>query len=64
MHVRVGHCMKRTVHPVSDWNAHLEREVARYEDGEARLPGSTEPDDRQRQLTRMGNAAGGAGWRC
>ena len=37
------------------------REVARYEDGEARLPGLTEADDRQRQLTRMGNAAGGAG---
>ena len=43
------------------WNAHVEREVARYEDGEARLPGLTEADDRQRQLTRMGNAAGGAG---
>ena len=39
----------------------MEREVARYEDGEARLPGLTEADDRQRQLTRMGNAAGGAG---
>jgi hypothetical protein len=38
---------------------HLAREVARYEDGLARLP---EPaDERQRQLTRMGNAAGGAG---
>ena len=46
---------------VSDWNTHVEREVARYEDGEARLPGLTEADDRQRQLTRMGNAAGGAG---
>ena len=38
----------------------MEREVARYEDGEARLPGLADPDDRQRQLTRMGNAAGGA----
>ena len=43
------------------WNAHVEREVARYEDGAARLPGLTDADDRQRQLTRMGNAAGGAG---
>jgi hypothetical protein len=46
---------------MSDWDAHVEREVARYEDGEARLPGLADPDDRQRQLTRMGNAAGGAG---
>jgi len=46
---------------VSDWDAHVDREVARYEDGAARLPGLAEPDDRQRQLTRMGNAAGGAG---
>ena len=46
---------------VTGWDAHVEREVARYEDGEARLPGLTEADDRQRQLTRMGNAAGGAG---
>ena len=42
-----------------DWAGHLERERRRYEDGEARLP--DEPDERQRQLTRMGNAAGGAG---
>ena len=33
----------------------------RYRDGEARLPGADEPDPRQKQLTRMGNAAGGAG---
>ena len=46
---------------MTDWDAHVEREVARYEDGEARLPRLTEADDRQRQLTRMGNAAGGAG---
>jgi hypothetical protein len=44
---------------VSDWEAHLEREAARYRDGEARLP--DEPDARQRQLVRMGNAANGAG---
>jgi tetratricopeptide (TPR) repeat protein len=42
-----------------DWSAHLEREEARYRDGEARLP--DDPDERQRQLTRTGNAAGGAG---
>ena len=44
---------------MSRWDPHLAREVARYEDGEARLP--DDPDARQRQLTRMGNAAGGAG---
>jgi tetratricopeptide (TPR) repeat protein len=42
-----------------DWTAHLEREQARYREGSARLP--DEPDARQRQLTRLGNAAGGAG---
>jgi tetratricopeptide (TPR) repeat protein len=42
-----------------DWNAHLEREEARYRDGSERLP--DDPDSRQRQLTRLGNAAGGAG---
>jgi hypothetical protein len=44
---------------MADWDEHLAREVERYEDGEARLP--DDPDERQRQLTRMGNAAGGAG---
>jgi hypothetical protein len=44
---------------VSDWDDHFEREAARYEDGESRLP--DDPEARQRQLTRMGNAAGGAG---
>jgi hypothetical protein len=44
-----------------NWDEHLEREVARYDDGEARLPQATDPDAWQRQLTRMGNAAGGAG---
>jgi hypothetical protein len=43
------------------WNEHLEREVARYRDGEARLDEIGDPDVRQRQLTRMGNAAWGAG---
>jgi tetratricopeptide (TPR) repeat protein len=41
------------------WSAHLERQEGRYRDGEQRLP--EDPDERQRQLTRMGNAAGGAG---
>jgi hypothetical protein len=44
-----------------DWAAHFERERGRYADGETRLPGVSDPDERQRQLTRMGNAAGGAG---
>jgi len=43
-----------------DWSAHLEREERRYRDGEARLEGTGDPDARQRQLTRLGNAAGGA----
>jgi tetratricopeptide (TPR) repeat protein len=43
------------------WAAHLERERARYEDGESRLPNTADADARQRQLTRLGNAAGGAG---
>jgi tetratricopeptide (TPR) repeat protein len=42
-----------------DWSAHLERQERRYRDGEERLP--DDPDERQRQLTRMGNAAAGAG---
>ena len=44
-----------------DWRAHAEREEARYLDGEARLPDAADDDARQRQLTRMGNAAAGAG---
>ena len=44
-----------------EWAAHLEREEARYRDGEARLPHARDADSRQRQLTRLGNAAGGAG---
>lgn len=44
-----------------DWAAHLEREEARYRDGEARLDDAPDADARQRQLTRLGNAAGGAG---
>ncbi|HKB20737.1 MAG TPA: hypothetical protein VKC65_06950 [Gaiellaceae bacterium] len=41
------------------WDELIEREASRYADGESRLP--DDPDARQRQLTRMGNAAGGAG---
>jgi len=44
---------------VSAWEEHLARAAERYADGEARLP--DEPDARQKQLTRMGNAAGAAG---
>jgi hypothetical protein len=46
-----------------DWAGHLAREEARYRDGEARLASEVEDDadPRQRQLTRLGNAAGGAG---
>lgn len=44
---------------MDDWDEHFAREVGRYEDGEARLP--EDPDARQKQLTRMGNAASGAG---
>lgn len=46
---------------MTDWSAHAEREIARYRDGEARLPDADESDPRQKQLTRMGNAAGGTG---
>jgi hypothetical protein len=46
---------------VVDWAEHARREHARYRDGEARLPEADDQDSRQRQLTRMGNAAAGAG---
>jgi hypothetical protein len=41
------------------WQDHVRREEARYRDGEARLE-HDDPDARQRQLTRIGNAAYGA----
>lgn len=44
---------------MTDWNELHRRARVRYEDGAARLP--DDPDQRQRQLTRMGNAAGAAG---
>jgi hypothetical protein len=47
--------------PRIDWQAHLAREEARYRDGESRLPAAADADARQRQLTRLGNAAAGAG---
>jgi hypothetical protein len=45
---------------VTDWASHLERELDRSADGERRLQ-IADPDARQRQLTRLGNAANGAG---
>jgi hypothetical protein len=44
---------------MTDWADVFEWEAARYRDGEARLGDGS--DERQRQLTRMGNAAYGAG---
>ena len=44
-----------------DWAGHARREDERYRDGEGRLPEAEDQDSRQRQLTRMGNAAAGAG---
>jgi hypothetical protein len=46
---------------MADWDAVLEREADRFRDGEARVADLEDPDQRQRQLTRMGNAAVGAG---
>lgn len=46
---------------MSDWEAHFARQEARYRDGEERLTNAADPDARQRQLTRLGNAAWGAG---
>lgn len=44
-----------------DWDEHVAREIERYRDGESRLPAAPDSDTRQRQLTRLGNAAAGAG---
>ena len=44
---------------MADWAELHDRARQRYEDGEQRLP--EDPDARQKQLTRMGNAAGAAG---
>jgi hypothetical protein len=45
---------------VADWAQHYQREDERYREAEALLPEAGDPDARQRQLTRMGNAAAGA----
>jgi len=44
---------------MADWEERAARARGRFEDGVARLP--EDPDERQRQLTRMGNAAWAAG---
>jgi hypothetical protein len=44
---------------MTDWAEHARSARARFEDGTARLP--VDRDERQRQLTRMGNAAWAAG---
>jgi hypothetical protein len=44
---------------MSDWEERARAARARYEDGATRLP--SDGDERQRQLTRMGNAAWAAG---
>jgi hypothetical protein len=44
---------------MADWDERAARAEARFADGEARLP--DDGDERQRQLTRMGNAAWAAG---
>lgn len=46
---------------MTEWAAHARRERERYRDGESRLPGTKDHDTRQRQLTRLGNAAAGVG---
>ena len=46
---------------MAEWSEHVEREISRFRDGEARLPDAEDADARQRQLTRIGNAAAGAG---
>jgi hypothetical protein len=43
-----------------EWGDRLDRQRARYRDGEERLPDAEDSDAHQRQLTRMGNAANGA----
>jgi hypothetical protein len=47
--------------PGVDWEQHVERELQRYRDGATRLPDQADAGARQRQLTRMANAAAGAG---
>ena len=46
---------------MADWDELLARARERTRDGEERLPGAADADVRQRQLTRLGNAAYAAG---
>src|SRR5205085_7847542 len=46
---------------MTDWSGLAEREAERYREGDAHVPESRDADARQRQLTRLGNAAYGAG---
>ena len=46
---------------MADWAALARQREERYREGESRLPATEDADQRQRQLTRMGNAAGAAG---
>jgi hypothetical protein len=46
---------------VTDWSGLAAREAERYSEGAARVEESRDADARQRQLTRMANAAYGAG---
>jgi hypothetical protein len=44
-----------------DWDDCARRALARYREGESRVSRIEDPDERQRQLTRLGNAAWAAG---
>jgi len=44
-----------------DWAERYRQSVARYREGESRVGAVGDPDQRQRQLTRLGNAAWAAG---
>lgn len=46
---------------MDDWDAIVDRQNSRYEEGSARVETAEDDDARQRQLTRLGNAAYGAG---
>ena len=54
-----GHRRDDTSHVETDWEERAARAIERHDDGAARLP--EDGDERQRQLTRMGNAAWAAG---
>jgi hypothetical protein len=44
-----------------DWDEGFRQALERYRDGESRVAGMDDPDQRQRQQTRLGNAAWAAG---